>query len=253
MKKTKPLLKLVSIGLTMLVLAYPLTFTTEPDLIYGRVTRNHFAGVIGSSLLIAAAWMALIEAIRSKWLKLAASIVLAISFAMMLGFGLLLQRDYARGWTIQQEFWGTLLLIIPDASDGTAIIVDSSGMKESSHIGAMTWNMPRVLERIFVFPESWVDPPSAYKMHAGWLDHLHAGNGTLLLDLPDALTPRDYVKEVTSSDMILIITDGRRILRQNSPIEFDGAEYPLIAHSEPVLPTLERRTFFDLLVLSTEE
>ena len=113
--------------------------------------------------------------------------------------------------------------------------------------------MPRVLERIFVFPESWVDPPSAYKMHAGWLDHLHAGNGTLLLDLPDALTSRDYVKEVTSSDMILIITDGRRILRQNSPIEFDGAEYPLIAHSEPVLPTLERRTFFDLLVLSTEE
>jgi len=244
-------LKLAAVGAAMLVLAYPITFTTEPYLIYGRVTRNHFAAVVGNSLLIAATWMAFVEAFRNEWFRLIGSFVLAISFASMLGFGQVVQRDYAQGWAIQREFWGELLEIIPDAGEGTAVIVDSSGMKESVHIGANVWNMPRVLERIIEFPEHWNPPPSVYKMYGGWLDYLQEANGTIVLDHLVALTPRDHVREVSSVDMILIITDGGGVARQNSPIVLDGEEYPLRTPSDPVLPALEKKTLYSILIPST--
>lgn len=247
-ERMKSLLKLVAIGAIMLVLAYPMTFTTEPNLIYGRVTRNHFAAVVGNSLLIAAAWMFVITAIHKKWLKVLGTLVLAMSFAIMLGFGQVVQRDYARGWTYQREFWGELLAIIPDAGEGTAVIVDSSGMKESLHIAANTWNMPRVLEKIVEFPEHWEVSPSVYKMQDGWLAHLHEGGGSLVLDHPVALSPTDHVRKIASSDMILIITDGGMVARQNSPIVIDGTTYPLSSLSEPVLPNLAKMTLFDVLI-----
>ena len=245
-------LKLAVIGAVMLVLAYPITFTTEPYMIFGRVTRNHFAGVVGNSLLIAAVWMVIVETLRSEWLRFASSVVLALSFATLVGFGQIIQRDYALGWTYQREFWGELLEIIPDAGGGTSIIVDSSGMKESIHIGANVWNMPRVLERIIEFPEHWNTPPSVYKMYGGWLDYLQESNGTFVLDHPVALTPRDHVREVSSVDMILIITDGGGVARQNSPIVIDGEEYPLSTPSDPILPTLNKKTFYNILIPSTD-
>ena len=91
----KSLLKLMAIGAIMLVLAYPLTFTTEPYIIYGRVTRNHFAAAAGSSILIAALWMIVTVTIRNEWFRAFGTFVFALSFAVMLGFGQVVQRDYA--------------------------------------------------------------------------------------------------------------------------------------------------------------
>ena len=130
------------------------------------------------------------------------------------------------------------------------IAVDSSGLRESVHIGANTWNLPRVLERILEFPEHWDESPSVYRMQDGWLDHLHEGDGTLIMDHPVALTPTDHVRTIPSTDMILIITDGGTVTRQNSPIAIDGNMYPVRNESEPVLPKLPKRTFYDVLIPS---
>lgn len=242
------LLKLMAIGPIMLVLAYPLTFTTEPYLIYGRVTRSHFAAAAGSSILIAAVWMIVTATIRNEWFRAFGTFVLALAFAIMLGFGQVVQRDYARAWIYQREFWGELLAIVPDAGEDKVIIVHSSGLRESVHIAANTWNMPRVLERILEFPEHWDESPSVYRMQDGWLVHLQDGGGNLLLDSPAALTPRDHVREVSSSEMILIITDGGMVARQYSPIVIDGDNFPLSSPSAPILPTLPKKTLYDVLI-----
>jgi drug/metabolite transporter superfamily protein YnfA len=249
----KNLFKLLVVSIVMLVLAYPLTLTSEPDLSFGRVTRNHFAAIVGTSLLIAGVWTIFTDTVRNRWIRLSGSAIFALGFAIMVGFGQVVQRDYTVGWIYQQEFWSDLLQLIPDANEGTAIIVDPSGMKEPIHILANTWNMPRVLERIFEFPEDWEVPPSAYKMELGWLNQLHTGKGTLTLDTPVALTPRDHIREVTSEEMIFIVTDGGVLARQNSPIVVNGSRYPLKTPAVATLHAFRHRLFYDVLILNNNQ
>jgi hypothetical protein len=249
----KKLLRLAIISVILLFLAYPLTFTSEPDSPFGRITRNHFAAVVGNSMFVACVWMLLIEIFRNKYLRIMIAVLFALVFSIMVGFGQVVQRDYAVGWKYQQEFWSDLLELIPDANEGAAIIVDPSGMKEPIHILANTWNMPRVLERIFIFPDDWDVPPSAYKMELGWLNQLHTGNGTLTLDTPVALTPRDHIREVTSEEMILIVTDNGVLARQNSPIMINGSRYPLKAPSDPIIQTFSHRPFYDVLIPNSSD
>jgi hypothetical protein len=249
----RKLFKLLAISILLLVLAYPLTFTSQPELSFGRVTRNHFAGIVGSSMLIGCIWMILTEVMKTKWVRLTSALFFALIFSILVGFGQIVQRDYVAGWKYQQEFWSALLELIPDADDGTAIIVDPSGMKEPIHILANTWNMPRVLGRIVEFPEEWDVPPSVYKMQVGWQEHVHDGNGTLRLDNPVALTSAEHIRDVDSGEMILIVTVEGTLARQNSPIVVNDSVYPLKSPSESVIAPFRRRTFYDVLILNPNE
>lgn len=247
-ERIQVLLRLAGVGLLMLVLAYPLTFTTEPYFVYGRVTRIHLAAVAGTSLLIASLWMIVVEGLPNEAPRLAASAMLALGFAALMGFGQLLQQSYVASWESQKAVWRQLLTLAADSGDGTAIVVDSSRLEAGLHIGANSWNMPRVLEGILRFPSAWQVPPSAYRMKPGWQALLDADGGTLVLGPPAADTPPDHVREAESGDLILIVTDGGDFLRQDSPIEVNGRAYPLKPRSPPILPLLERRPFFHFLI-----
>jgi hypothetical protein len=251
--KARVLLRLLAASAIMLILAYPLTFTTEPYFVFGRVTRNHFSAIVGSSLLVACLWMLATEILRRELPRLAVSVILALCLAFLMGFGQILQRSYVASWNAQKEFWRELFTLASDAGDGAAIVVDSSGLEAGLHIGANSWNMPRVLEAILEFPSHWQVPPSAYRMNDGWMDYLDAGGGRLVMGLPAANSPGDHVRTVSSADMILIITDGGVVARQDSPIQTEGHSYPLRPRGEPILASLERRPLFDLLMNNAAE
>lgn len=241
-------LRLLGASAAMLALAYPLTFTTDPSLVFGRVTRVHFAAVVGYSLFTAAAWTLLVRVLRRETLRIAVAAAMALYFGVLLGFGQLVQRSYTESWAQQRAFWRQLLTLAADADDGVAIVVDSSGLDAGLHIGANSWNMPRVLEGILHFPQEWMTPPSAYRMNAGWLTYLDAGHGSLTLAPPATDSPRDHIRSVESTDMILIITDGGLVARQTSPIEVNGRAYPVRPRSPGVLPLLGRRPLYELLI-----
>ena len=169
-------------GLYMLVLAYPLTFTVRAYAISGRDTRVHFAAVLGAALLIGCACTLLLAvADRWRWSWLARS-ALALLFALLVGYGLVVQEDYVAAWEAQKTFWSHVLPLAPDLQDGTVILVEPEGVPRSRQIGANTWTTPRLLQEIYQFPADWQRPPRAYLLEPGWQSYLVAENGKFRLD-----------------------------------------------------------------------
>lgn len=245
--------RLALIAVLLLMLGYSLTLTTEPDVIYGRGTRNHFAGIVGNAMLIAAIWAYLTQVLGNKWVHIVSALLFAAVFSVLVGFGQVVQRDYARAWQYQQDFWTELLALIPDAHDNTAIVVDPAGIKKSRHILANTWNTPRVLDRIYQIPDDWKYAPSVYIMYPEWLQFLNEGSGELRLDWPAALTPAEYIRNVSSDEMIPIFTSDGALTRLDSSIQIDGKTYPVKTISDPILQTLPHKPIYDALILTTDE
>ena len=211
--EVKALARLAAAGLTMLVLAYPLTLTVRAYAISGRDTRVHAAGVIGAalclgSLTMGALWMA--EAVgRKRW----AAAIAGLWLGLMAAYGIVLQRDYARAWTLQQDFWTPLVRLIPDVRDGTVILVDPAGLQDSRQIGANTWNLPRVLRQIYTFPSEWASVPRVYRMVPGWEETLLTDDGGIVLDAGTISSPSFTSGVIDPAETILIVMREGRLQR----------------------------------------
>ena len=86
-------------GVLMLMLAYPLTFTTAGISVAGRGTRVHMAAVLGASILFA--WLSqrlLIHAANRSKLVLRGGWIIVCVLCLLIGFCLVVQQDYVLSW-----------------------------------------------------------------------------------------------------------------------------------------------------------
>ena len=205
-------------GLIMMVLAYPLTFTVRAYAISGRDTRVHAAGVIGAAFLLGAVMLLILWIADSYQRKRVAVLLLAVWLGLMAGFGFVIQRDYRLAWTYQQEFWSDLVQLVPDVEDGTVILVDPGGLTDTRHIGANYWNLPRVLEQLYVFPGDWDRPPRVYRLTENWKDGIITSDGVLALDASTVFAPPSTLGMADPANAILITTDDGKPNRVQAPI-----------------------------------
>jgi hypothetical protein len=250
-EETRDVLRLALIGLLMLVLAYPLTFTVRAYAISGRDTRVHFAAVLGASILWGAfAWLllALTQSARKRWLGVG---FLAIVFAGLLGFGFVVQRDYVRSWELQRSFWSQLVRLCPDLEDGAVILVDPDAFDDTRQIAANHWNLPRVLEQIYRFPEAWADPPRVYRLVPGWQEHILTGTGNLRLDPTTVLAPPSLYGEVRADHVIYLTGAGGRLEREAGPLLIGGQEVGLKPPAPGALAGFPPGTLFPYLIEGT--
>ncbi len=202
----------------MMVLAYPLTFTVRAYAISGRDTRVHAAGVIGAAFLLGAVMLLILWIADSYQRKRVAVLLLAVWLGLMAGFGFVIQRDYRLAWTYQQEFWSDLVQLVPDVEDGTVILVDPGGLTDTRHIGANYWNLPRVLEQLYVFPGDWDRPPRVYRLTENWKDGIITSDGVLALDASTVFAPPSTLGMADPANAILITTDDGKPNRVQAPI-----------------------------------
>jgi len=94
-------------------LTYPLTFTVRSHPISGRDTRVHLGA-------------------------------LSVLLALLVGFGVVVRKNYARAWELQQLFWTSLVRAVPDLGDGSVVPVDPGGLADTWYIAANTWNLALV-------------------------------------------------------------------------------------------------------------
>jgi hypothetical protein len=215
----KALVRQAIVGLVMLILAYPLTFTVRAYAISGRDTRVHLAAVVGASILwgvICTSVLYVSNTYKKKWLCI---FILTVFFTLLLGYGFVVQRDYSLAWEYQKEFWTSLIPLIPDASNSTVILVDPGGLKDTRQIGANTWNLPRVLNQIFQYPIDWKNPPRVYRLVPGWQDHIVTKDGQFQINEATTTAPPSLYKVVDSSNVILIETNSGRLERSIGPLE----------------------------------
>jgi len=223
----RKLLRLGLVGLLMLVLAYPLTFTVRAYAISGRDTRVHFAAVVGASILWAVfSWLLLgvAESIRKQWL---AASFLGLILGGLLGFGFLIQRDYVRSWELQRSFWAQVVRLCPDLEEGTVILVEPDAFEDTRQIAANHWNLPRVLNQIYTFPAEWDEPPRVYRLEPGWQQSILGEGDVLTLDASTVLAPPSLYGQVESTRVIYLTGADGVWERASGPLFIEGQQLPL--------------------------
>ncbi len=215
------------VGAAMLVLAYPLTFTLSALEVAGRATRVHLAAALGASILFAVLACGLQSAIRRaswrRWLWVAVAGLLALQ----VGFGLVVQRDYVRSWQEQRSFWTDLVHLCPDLREGTVVLVDPTGLQDTTQIGANTWNLPRILDQVYAFPEGWPEPPRVFRLAPGWQDAIVTEDGRFRLDATTVSAPPSLYRAVDSTSVILLTSGSGELGRLAAPLEVGGEAFSL--------------------------
>jgi len=244
------LFKLAIIGLLMLILAYPLTFTVRAYAISGRDTRVHVAAVVGASILFASVSVILMNLLRGGRFKYVMPFILGILITLWIGFGHVVQKDYVLSWQYQRAFWSDLVSLIPDVSDGTVILVDPTGLKDVQQIDANTWNLPRILAYIYDFPTDWEVIPRVYRLIPGWEKRTAVGEKYFQVNDANVVSADYFYTIVESTQVIIIETAGGGLSRRVEPLIASGVEYPLKLPDEDDLKTFEKGILFDYLIRS---
>jgi hypothetical protein len=242
-------------GLVLLSLAYPLTFTINATAADGRDTRVHIAAVIGVAWLVAwggALLFSLAVAYGRKFagvLRLVIAIGLAAFFAIHVGYGILIQRDYVTSWQYQRTFWTQLLPLISDAGDGDVILVEPSVMRSTPQIGVITWNTPTVLEQIYNYPADWSHPPRVYRLEPGWENNLISPTELVQLNNTTSFISESVFAELDSRKVIFIENQDGRLVRHTAPLLLNGVEYPVKQPGEGSRPNIDPGDLYKLMIL----
>jgi hypothetical protein len=242
----KMLGRMMITGAALLMLAYPLTFTVRAYAISGRDTRVHAAGAAGAAILVGCAAYFLLALAHGRW-RWAVNLLLAFFFALMAGYGFVIQNDYVRAWQLQRQFWAELLPLIPDAGDGTVILVDRAALTDTRQIGANYWNLPRVLMQLYEFPNGMQYVPVVHRLETGWENSLLGADGLIQVNAGTTYSVPDYFGEFDPPHVILIQAEGGRLVRRET-IALNGKEFNLKPISEPVLPHLPHGILYNLML-----
>ncbi len=236
-------------ALLMMILAYPLTYTVRAYSIDGRDTRVHFAAAAGGALVVAllvnAAWVGLRRAGRGKL----GAVLIALWLALLLGFGQVIQEDYRQGWVSQRRFWSYLVAQIPDVRAGTVVLVEPLPLGDVTQIGANTWNLPRVLEQLYEFPDEWSPPPRVIRLQPDWRNYILSGEGPLSLNWQSVLSPESLWGEVEGRNVILFLDEGGVLVRQSGPMDIAGQMTSLMTTDVRGEPPYAHRLLYDLMIL----
>jgi hypothetical protein len=214
--------RFIIVGVMMLILAYPLTFTIRAYAISGRDTRVHFGAILGASILWMGIWYGILFFSAAYRWRRVPLLILAGMYALLLGFGITLQSDYQRSWKLQQKFWSSLVAYVPDLEDGTVILVDPAGLEDTKYLDANTWNLPVILQHIYVFPEGWEDVPRAHRLLEDWRERsLWNSREIKAIDFK-----WEYVV-APWGNVILLETEDGRVVNRVETITIDGVEYAI--------------------------
>ncbi|MGB2896775.1 MAG: hypothetical protein WBB65_11505 [Anaerolineales bacterium] len=235
--------RLALIGIGMLILAYPFTFTIRAFALSGRDTRVHFGAAIGAAIVWASVlYLVLSFAERYRKKKIVAFTFAAI-FSLLLAFGLVIQWDYQKAWRLQQDFWSGVVDFVPDLTEGTVILVDPEGLDDTVFIDANTWNLPLIMQYIFEFPNSWQSPLPVHRLLPDWRDRVLFNS----LEIKAVDYKWEYVV-VPWKDAVILETDNSRIVRRLESVELDGATYELKKPETDQTTKFPKGYLYDVLI-----
>jgi hypothetical protein len=262
--------KPIVLGLTMLILAYPLTLTTLGFAVSGRGTRAHTAAVLGASLLCASVCSIVLSTLATQGHKRLATLGLAGIFTFLIGFGLIVQQDYKLGWQHQRAFWTDVVKLCPDLADGDVIFVEPTGLRDTRQLLFLRKTLTGVpdtrqiksletlyvvLPKIYQFPGSWRNVPRVYRLPMDWQEKIVSDDGSLqTLTIEEGYTYEAYTQRtVESSKVIFLETKNGQLTRRTAPLVMVGKEFPLKTRTAAETPKFERGPVYGYLIRNANE
>jgi hypothetical protein len=250
---------------------YGLTLTLPATAISGRATRVHLAAALGASIVVACLGsFAVGPGVQGKKRAFGLAGTAAV-FALLAGFGWLVQKDYRESWQYQRSFWTDVIALSEDARDGDVILVEPAGLpdrsprflfvpwrssaphgpREPRQIEDNGWALARGLEQILKFPPDWKSPPKVYRLWPDWSARLVVEEGRLRLGkAAQWFEKRD--DRVEGQSVIFLDTGGGRLRRRTGTLAVGSVTLPLREAAHPSA-RFEKGHLYDHLVLRPNE
>ena len=260
--------RLLPVAVLMLILAYPFTLTTIGCAVSGRGTRAHMAAVIGASMLFGCISAAIIRAAAVRGKQYLAICAVSAWIALLVGFGLRVQRDYTLSWEFQRVFWADVIRLCPDLTDGTVVFVEPTGLPDNRQFLWLRKELQGVpdtrqikffeashltLQEIYKFPSVWKNPPMVYRLPLDWRNRILSAGDVLTIDGEVAREGRQSNATVDSSNAILLETENNKVSRRREPIVLSGHQVSLKAQTHSTQEVLKKGPLYDYLVRDTDK
>jgi hypothetical protein len=247
-----PIIKQLSLlGISLLFLAYPLTFTVPATLISGRDSRVHAAAVVGASILGGILGYLIVYLANSYRQKNLAALLLAAYFSLLVGFGIIVQQQNQLSWKYQQAFWADVIQLAPDLSDGQVILVDAPSLPWGNQLTPFNMSMPSVLGQLYQFPWQWKNVPKLYKLNPDWQQKI-AANGEMALNNENGLLfyyyPWESARQVKTSQIILLQEKDGKLVRTTTPIVVGTKKLSFKPLANSTLDSFEKGYLYDYLI-----
>jgi len=247
-----PIIKQLSLlGISLLFLAYPLTFTVPATLISGRDSRVHAAGVVGASILGGILGYLIVYLANSYRQKNLAALLLATYFSLLIGFGIIVQQQNKLSWKYQQAFWADVIQLAPDLSDGQVILVDAPSLPWGSQLYPFAWSMPSVVGQLYQFPWQWKNVPKLYKLNPDWQQKIPA-NGEMALNNENGLLSYYYTwesaRQVKTSEIILLQEKDGKLVRTTTPIVAGAKKFSFKPLTNSTIDSFDKGYLYDYLI-----
>jgi hypothetical protein len=184
---------------------------------------------------------------RVRWLGAG---FLAGLFALLLGFGFVVQGDYARSWELQRDFWSQVVELSPDIEKDTVILIEPTGLEQTKYIDANTWNMPRILNNIYSFPEhwEWFEQPRVYWLWPTWREWIWLEDNTFRIDEATTLPPSGYFKNTQADNVILLEMQNGKLARVGPELVIEGKTFTLKTGDRTSAPDFPHGVLYPLLI-----
>ncbi len=129
------------------------------------------------------------------------------------------------------------------------MLVEPDNLQETRYIGANTWNLPRILNLVFVFPHDWglFDIPRVYRLTPDWEDDILGEEGLLHLNARTTVAPRAYDRAVDPSKVIILKQVDGQLARVSGPLRLGGFMVNLKPEHD-IQSTYPKTELYDFLI-----
>lgn len=214
-------IKYSSIFVGMVIVSYPLNLTVWANQLSGVYTRVNMSASVGISALLGILSYQLLYWAQKRNYQHWFNIILSMSLAVLVGFGLTIQKDYQLNWQYQKTFWQEVISLIPDIKNGEIVLIDAQKITNlnTQQMRGNDWNTNVVLGNIFQFPYSAPASPKVFLLTSDWqkkilTDHdlLRMSTSTLIA-APAHLPTPNQESLMAPSSVILIQSDDQKLYR----------------------------------------
>ncbi len=192
-----PILQLIIAAILMLISSYLLALVRfPPSAVHGRATSVHLASSVSGSILAAIIIYFVFTFFTKRNFRIALNTLIVLFLALLLSRGMLIQRDYAKSWTIQKSFWTELISKCPDIKESTILLVHAGDPSFGiENIYTLSWSLPEVISKILKFDPGWKSPPKVVAESMNYDGKLyHDGDGIFFIpDYPFLFEDREKV------------------------------------------------------------
>jgi hypothetical protein len=136
-------------GLAAWIFAYALTLTNYPPTQEaGRLTSTHVAAVFGLACA-AGAVAAYLRSLDIRSIRSAVTLLMSVAVAWLTLYSFRIQSGFAYAWAQERRFWQQVVLLCPDITPQTRILLLGTEGTQSPFILTNSWADPLVLGDAF--------------------------------------------------------------------------------------------------------